>query len=256
MIEIRTPGEIDAMHAAGQVVARSLAAVREHAAPGVSLNELDAVAHAVMKDAGAVPIFLDYHPSWAPTPFTGVICTSVNDAVVHGMPNAQVLQDGDLVSIDCGVSVDGWCGDAAISFSVGTERPEDRRLIDATARALDAGIAAAVVGNRIGDISAAVDAVARQGRWGSLEDHGGHGIGRTMHEEPFVPNQGRARKGLPLRAGLVLAIEPMLIAGGSGRYRHGDDGWTLFSMDGSRAAHVEHTVAITDDGPRVLTALG
>lgn len=182
-----------------------------------------------------------------------MICTSVNDAVSHGIPNGYRLRDGDLVSIDCGAELDGWTGDAAISFTVGTPRPGDLDLIDATQEALDAGIAAAQVGGRIGDISHAIDTVARKAGCGMPADFGGHGIGRRMHEDPHVPNRGRPGRGFPLRHGLVLAIEPMLMAGGHDTYRTDTDGWTLRTTDGSRAAHFEHTVAITDQGPRVLT---
>lgn len=255
MIELRTPAEIDEMREAGRIVARALKAVEEAAAVGVTLTELDAVAKDVIFGAGATSPFLNYHPDWAPTPFPGVICASVNDAVVHGIPTDQRLEDGDLVSIDCGAVLKGWAADSATSFVVGTPRPEDLDLIATTRAALDAGIAAAQVGGRLGDISAAIGRVARKAKVGNLEDHGGHGIGREMHGEPFVPNDGRARKGMELKAGLVLALEPMFIHGGSGRYTYGDDGWTLYSRSRQRAAHVEHTIALTDDGPRILTAL-
>ncbi|GAA4889074.1 type I methionyl aminopeptidase [Streptomyces coeruleoprunus] len=253
MVEIKTDAALDAMREAGRVVARALAAAREAAAVGVSLRELDEAARAVLTAAGARSPFLGYRPSFAPTPFPAVICTSVNDAVVHGIPTAYRLRDGDLVSVDCGAQLDGWTGDAAITFTVGTARPADLRLIDATRRALDAGIAAAVAGNRIGDISHAIGTVARGARCGMPADFGGHGIGRRMHEDPHVPNRGRPGRGFPLRPGLTLAIEPMLMAGGSDDYRTGDDGWTLLTTDGSRAAHIEHTVAVTEDGPRILT---
>ncbi|MET9427553.1 MULTISPECIES: type I methionyl aminopeptidase [unclassified Streptomyces] len=253
MVEIKSDAALDAMREAGRVVAHALAAVREAAGIGVSLRELDEAARAVLDKAGARSPFLGYQPSFAPTPFPAVICTSVNDAVVHGVPTDYRLRDGDLVSVDCGAVLDGWAGDAAISFTVGTPRPADVALIDATRRALDAGIAAAVPGNRIGDIGHAIGAVARAARCGMPADFGGHGIGRTMHEDPHVPNRGRPGRGFPLRHGLVLAIEPMLMAGGGDDYRTGEDGWTLHTTDGSRAAHIEHTVAITDAGPRVLT---
>lgn len=255
MIELRTPGEIDAMREAGRVVARALAAVKEAAGVGSSLLELDQVARDVIFGSGATSPFLNYHPDWAPSPFPGVICASVNDAVVHGIPTEQRLEDGDLVSIDCGAVLNGWAGDAAISFVVGGARQEDLDLIATTTTALDAGIAAAQVGGRLGDISSAIGRVAKKARLGNLEDHGGHGIGRVMHGEPFVPNEGKAGKGLELKAGLVLALEPMFIHGGSGRYVHADDGWTLLTRNGRNAAHVEHTVAITEAGPRILTQL-
>ena len=254
MLELKTPGEIDAMASAGKVVADALAAVRARADVGVRLAELDEVAHAVMREAGATPAFLGYQPGFASTPFPGVICTSVNDAVLHGIPTDYRLADGDLLSVDCGVLLDGWAGDAAITFSVGEARPADVALVETTTEALHAGIAAAVVGGRIGDISAAIGRVARAAGVGLHTDYGGHGVGRAMHESPSVPNDGKAGRGMPLRPGLVIAIEPWFMAGGVDAYRVDDDGWTLRSTDGSRTAHVEHTVAVTDDGPRILTA--
>ncbi|MEU3565532.1 type I methionyl aminopeptidase [Kitasatospora sp. NPDC006786] len=255
MVELKSDAGLAAMREAGRVVAQALAAVREQAAPGVSLLEMDEVARGVLKAAGAASPFLGYRPSFAPVPFPAVICASVNDAVVHGIPNGYRLRDGDLVSIDCGALLDGWAGDSAVSFTVGTARPEDTALIETTRRALEAGIAAAVVGNRTGDIAHAIGTVARAGRYGLLDGYGGHGIGRRMHEDPHVANEGRPGRGYPLRPGLVLAIEPMLLAGGRDDHRTDPDGWTLRTVDGSRAAHVEHTVAITEDGPRILTLL-
>ncbi|MFD0252370.1 type I methionyl aminopeptidase [Streptomyces sp. NPDC127113] len=254
MVELKTDTSIDAMHTAGQVVARALTAARNAAAVGVSLLELDEVAHGVLKEAGAGSPFLGYRPSFAPTPFPAVLCASVNDAIVHGIPDGYRLRDGDLISLDCGATLGGWAGDSAISFVVGTPRPADVALVETAERALAAGIAAAVVGNRIGDISHAIGTVCRAGGYGIMDDFGGHGIGRQMHEDPGVPNEGRPGRGLPLRHGMVIAIEPMLIAGGRDDYHAAADGWTLRTNDGSRAAHVEHTVAITDSGPRVLTA--
>ncbi|GAA2403456.1 type I methionyl aminopeptidase [Streptomyces glaucosporus] len=253
MVEIKTDAALEAMREAGRVVARALAAAQDAAAVGVSLRELDEAARAVLDEAGARSPFLGYRPSFAPTPFPAVICASVNDAIVHGIPGGYRLRDGDLVSIDCGAELDGWTGDAAVSFTVGTPRPADLELVEATRRALDAGIAAATAGNRVGDISHAVGSVVRAAGCGTPRDFGGHGIGRRMHEDPSVPNRGRPGRGFPLRHGLVLAIEPMLIAGGSDAYRTDADGWTLRTVDGSRAAHFEHTVAVTEDGPRVLT---
>ena len=253
MVEIKTDTALESMREAGRVVAHALAAVRAAAAVGVSLRELDEAARAVLTRAGANSPFLGYQPGFAPTPFPAVICTSVNDAIVHGIPDDYRLRDGDLVSIDCGAELDGWTGDAAISFTVGTPRPADLELIAATQRALDAGIAAATVGNRIGDISHAVRTVAQGNGSGMPTDFGGHGIGRRMHEDPHVPNQGRPGRGFPLRHGLALAIEPMLMAGGRDHYRTHPDGWTLRTIDGSRAAHIEHTIAVTEDGPRILT---
>jgi methionyl aminopeptidase len=253
MVEIKTDAALEAMREAGRVVANALAAARAAAGVGVRLRELDEAARDVLAEAGAGSPFLGYRPSFAPSPFPAVICASVNDAVVHGIPGDQRLRDGDLVSVDCGAVLDGWTGDAAISFTVGTPRPADLDLIEATRRALDAGIAAATVGHRIGDISHAISTVAREARCGMPADFGGHGIGRRMHEDPHVPNHGRPGRGYPLRHGLALAIEPMLMSGGRDDYRTDPDGWTLRTTDGTRAAHIEHTIAITDAGPRVLT---
>ena len=255
MVELKTPGEIEAMRAAGRVVAQALAAVREHASVGVRLSELDEVAREVLRSAGASSPFFNYKPRFAPVPFPAVICTSVNDAALHGIPTDYQLADGDLLSVDCGATLDGWTGDSAISFTVGEGREEDERLIKAAYDALAAGIAAAVVGAKIGDISAAIGAVGHAGGYGINTDFGGHGVGHTMHEDPSVPNDGRPGRGLRLRAGLVIAIEPWFLAGGKDEYRVGEDGWTLLSGDGSQAAHVEHTVAVTDQGPLILTAL-
>jgi methionyl aminopeptidase len=253
-VELKTETSIDAMHAAGQVVGRALTAVREAAGVGVRLLELDEVAREVLREAGASSPFLGYRPSFAPTPFPAVICASVNDAIVHGIPTGYRLRDGDLLSVDCGAELDGWVGDSAISFVVGRPRPADLRLIDTAERALAAGIAAAVAGNRVGDIAHAVGSVCRAAGYGIPYGFGGHGVGRRMHEDPDVPNEGRPGRGLPLRPGMVLAIEPMLIASGRDSYHAAPDGWTLRTSDGSRAAHVEHTVAVTEEGPRILTA--
>ncbi|WP_189055619.1 type I methionyl aminopeptidase [Longimycelium tulufanense] len=253
MIELKTPAELETMRAAGRVVAETLAAVHSRAEAGTSLRELDELARSVISDAGAKPSFLNYHPSWAPMPYPGCLCTSVNDAVVHGIPNDYHLTDGDLLSVDCGASIDGLHGDAAISFVVGTADPADHELIECAERALAAGVQAAQVGARLGDIAHAIGSIGRTAGYGLMAAYGGHGIGREMHEAPFVPNEGQPGRGLRLRPGLVLALEPMFLAGGRDEYRTGDDGWTQRTADGSRAAHVEHTVAVTEDGPVVLT---
>jgi methionyl aminopeptidase len=255
VVELKAPAEIEAMRAAGRVVATALAEIRKQAAVGVSLAELDQIARSVLAEHGATSPFLHYQPSFAHTPFPAVICASVNDAALHGIPGPYRLADGDLVSIDFGATLDGWTGDAAVSFTVGTPRPADLQLIDTAERALAAGIAKAVPGGRLGDISAAIGAEARAAGYGLHTDFGGHGVGRTMHESPSVPNDGKAGRGLKLEAGLVIAIEPWFMAGGHDSYRVDPDGWTLRSGDGSRAAHVEHTVAITPAGPQILTAL-
>jgi methionyl aminopeptidase len=254
VVELKTAGEIEAMRAAGKVVADALAAVRDQAAVGVSLTELDQVARDVLAAAGAGSPFLGYQPGFASVPFPAVICTSVNDAALHGIPTGYQLADGDLLSVDCGALLDGWAADAAVSVTVGRARPADTRLIETARKALRAGIDAAVTGARIGDISAAIGAVGRAGGYGINTDFGGHGVGHAMHESPSVPNEGQPGRGLRLQAGLVIAIEPWFMAGGRDAYRLDADGWTLRTGDGSRAVHVEHTIAVTQDGPRVLTA--
>jgi methionyl aminopeptidase len=253
VIELRTPAEIDQMRAAGAFVGRVLEATRDAAAVGVNLLELDALAHDMITAEGAESCYIDYHPSFGASPFGKVICTSVNDAVLHGLPHDYKLMDGDLLSLDFAASVDGWVADSALTISVGTPRAEDPRLISVTAHALEVGIAAAVVGNKIGDISAAIGDVAHAAGLRVNTDFGGHGVGRVMHGDPHIPNDGRARRGLPLRAGLVFAIEPWFLLTTDKIYTD-DDGWTLRSRDGSRGAHFEHTIAVTDDGPIVLSA--
>lgn len=255
MIELKTHTEIDAIAAAGKIVASILLAVRDHAAPGITPRELDELAADLISDAGAKPTFLGYQPRRSAVPYPAVICASVNDAVVHAIPGPTPLENGDLLSIDLAVHLDGWCADSALSMVVGDDPdPADLVLIEATDRALAAGIAAATPGNTLGDVSAAIGKIGRGTPYGMMAHHGGHGIGREMHEAPQVPNEGRPGAGLRLRPGLVIAIEPMLIAGGRDDYICDPDGWTLRTADGSRAAHAEHTVAITPYGPRVLTA--
>src|SRR6218665_515383 len=216
------------MGVGGGLVASVVEATAAAAAVGVNLLELDALAHDMIRAAGAESCYIDYHPSFGASPFGKVICTSVNDAVLHGLPHDYVLRDGDLVSLDFAVSVDGWVADSAVSFVVGTPRDEDLRLIETTERALDAAIAAAVVGNRIGDISASVAAIAHGEGYSINTDFGGHGVGRTMHGDPHVANDGRAGRDLPLKAGLVIAIEPWFLAA-TDEIVTDPDGWTLRS---------------------------
>ena len=252
MIELRTPAEIEAMRPAGRFVGSVLLAVKEATKVGTNLLELDEIAHKMIRDAGAESCYIDYHPSFGGSPFGKVICTSINDAVLHGLPHDYAIQDGDIVSIDFAASVDGWVADSAISYIVGTADPEDLRVIESTEKALEAGIAAAVAGNAIGDISAAIGDVAASYGYSVNLDFGGHGVGREMHGDPHVPNDGRPGRGYRLREGLVIAIEPWFMRTTDEIFTD-DDGWTLRSVDGSRGAHTEHTVAITKDGPLVLT---
>ena len=253
MIELRTPTQIEEMRPAGRFVAEVLTALEAKADVGVNLLELDALAHEMIKDRGAESCYIDYHPSFGASPFGKVLCTSVNDAVLHGLPRDYVLADGDLLSVDFAVSVDGWVSDSALSLVVGTPRQEDLDLIETTDRALHAGIEQARPGNQMGDISHAIGEVARAAGLGVNLQFGGHGVGRTMHGDPHVPNDGRPHRGFKLKPGLVLAIEPWFMHTGDEIYTD-DDGWTLRSADGSRGAHMEHTIAITADGPLVLTA--
>jgi methionyl aminopeptidase len=253
MVELKTSAEIDSMADAGAVVGEALREVVDCAKPGMTTVDLDRVAAEVLARHGASSPFLNYHPRWAPRPFPAVLCVSVNDAVVHGIPNDYVLADGDLVSVDFGATLRGWTGDAARSFIIGTPRPDDAALVAAADAALAAGIAAVRPGNRLGDVGHAISSTVHDAGFGLLADHGGHGIGRTMHEAPDVPNEGRPGRGMTLRPGLVIAIEPMLIGDGTDEYSHDPDGWTLRTASGARAAHSEHTVAVTSDGARILT---
>ncbi|HET9827430.1 MAG TPA: type I methionyl aminopeptidase [Nocardioidaceae bacterium] len=253
MIELRTHAEIEQMKPAGRFVADVLTRLLEVADVGVNLLELDALAHAMIRARGAQSCYIDYHPSFGAMPFGKVLCTSVNDAVLHGLPRDYTLQDGDLLSVDFAAAVDGWVSDSAVSVVVGTAAQQDLDLIDTASRALDAGIAAAQVGARVGDISAAIAAVAHADGLSINTDFGGHGVGRTMHGDPHVPNNGRPGRGYPLKPGLVIAIEPWFLQTTDVLYTD-PDGWTLRSGDGSRGAHMEHTIAITDRGPLVLTA--
>ena len=249
----RSADELDTMAAAGALVAAALSAVQEAGVAGVSTLMLDEIAEAVIRDAGGTPSFLGYHG------YPATICSSVNDRVVHGIPSAaEILSPGDLVSIDCGAIVDGWHGDAAITFGVGTVIPADEALSHATKESMEAGIAAMLPGNRLTDVSHAIEqathaAETRYGRaFGIVDGYGGHGIGRQMHMEPFLPNEGAPGRGPLLAPGSVLAIEPMLTLGTT-KTTILDDQWTVVTLDGSRAAHWEHSVAVTEDGPRILT---
>jgi methionyl aminopeptidase len=253
MIELRTATEIEQMRPAGRFVAEVLTRLAKAAAVGVNLLELDRLAHRMIRERSAESCYIDYHPSFGASPFGKVLCTSVNDAVLHGLPHDYRLRDGDLLSLDFACAVDGWVADSAISLVVGTPRPQDLRLVDTTTRALEAGIAAAQSGNRIGDISAAIAGVARADGYSINTQFGGHGVGRTMHGDPHVANDGQPGRGYLLQPGLVIAIEPWLLETTDAIYTDAD-GWTLRSADGSRGAHMEHTVAITDAGPLVLTA--
>jgi methionyl aminopeptidase len=245
----KTPDQVRAMRRAGLVVAQVLDAVTRASRPGTTPKDLDALAARMIADAGAQPSFLGYHG------YPATICTSVNEVVVHGIPDDRPLRDGDVISVDCGAIVEGWHGDAAVTIGVGALSEPVAELVAACQRSLLAGIATMTVGNRLSDIGAAVQhSVEQSGPYGILTDFTGHGIGRAMHEPPFVPNYRTRRRGPRLDAGVVLAVEPMITLGSS-EVSVDPDGWTVRTDDGSWAAHVEHTIAVTPAGPWVLTAL-
>jgi methionyl aminopeptidase len=248
MITRKSPTEIDHMRRAGRLVGHTLSTLVEAVRPGVTLLELDALAERVIRDGGGTPSFLGYHG------FPATLCLSPNDWIVHGIPNGYVLQEGDILSIDCGAIVAGWHGDAAVTVPVGQVDESAQRLIETTERAMWAGIAQVRAGNRLSDIGHAVERVAAAPGYGVVREYVGHGIGTRMHEEPQVPNYGRPGRGLRLEVGLALAIEPM-VNEGSAETRVLDDNWTVVTSDGSRSAHFEHTVVITPQGPEVLTLL-
>lgn len=252
MVELKTPQEIEKMRVTGAFIAGLLDDLGTRAQVGTNLLDLEHRARQLIQERGAESCYWDYDPSFGRGPFRNVICLSVNDAVLHGLPHDYVLQDGDLLKMDIAVSIGGWVADSARSLIVGTPRAEDERIIEATERALAAGIAAARPGGRLGDISAAIGAVARDYGYPVNTEFGGHGLGRTMHEDPHVANWGRAGKGMKLRPGLTLALEPWL-AQGTDKIVYDPDGWTIRSADGSRTAHSEHTIAITEGEPLVLT---
>ncbi|WP_053720963.1 type I methionyl aminopeptidase [Saccharothrix sp. NRRL B-16348] len=252
MIELKSPAEIERMHVAGRFVAEVLTEVGRLADVGVNLMDLEHHVRGMIERRGAVSCYWDYSPSFGRGPFRNVICLSVNDAVLHGLPHDYTLRDGDVLSADLAVGIDGWVADSARTIVVGTAAEEDLRIIRATEEALEAAIEAARPGNRIGDISAAIWAVARDYGYPVNTEFGGHGIGRTMHEDIHVSNKGRAGRGLELRPGLTLALEPWF-ARTTDRIVYDPDGWTIRSADGSRTAHSEHTIAVTEDAPLVLT---
>ena len=256
MIELKTPQEIEAMKPAGHFVGSILKELRAQTGVGTNLLDIDDyVRRRIERRKGAESCYVDYAPDFGTGPFKHYICISVNDAVLHGVPYDYDLKDGDLVSLDLAISVDGWVGDSAISFVVGKDKdPEDLRLIKCTEDALAAGIAQAQPGNRLGDISSAIGDVAHEQGYTVNLEFGGHGVGHVMHGDPHVANDGKAHHGYKLRPGLVIAIEPWFMKTTDEIYQDPKDGWTLRSADGSRGAHTEHTIAITENGPVILTA--
>ncbi|MFC3688393.1 type I methionyl aminopeptidase [Aquipuribacter hungaricus] len=253
MIEILTPAELVRARAAGALVGDILRTLRERSEAGTNLLDLDAWTREMIDGAGAVSCYVDYAPSFGRGPFGHHVCTSVDDAVLHGLPHDRVLRDGDLLTLDLAVSLDGVVADSAVSFVVGGQASaEDAAMISATERALAAAIAAARPGARVGDLSHAIGTVLREAGYPVSTQFGGHGVGSTMHQDPHVANDGRPGRGYELRPGLLLALEPWVMAD-TDRLVTDADGWTLRSATGCRTAHSEHTVAITADGAEVLT---
>lgn len=248
MVVLKSLAEIEKIARAGALVAKLLEEIEVLVRPGITTGELDAIAEAMILKAGAKPAFKGYRG------FTATLCTSVNEEVVHGIPGARSLEEGDILSIDCGAIIEGYFGDAARTFPVGQVSSEAQRLIDVTAESLNRAIQEMVVENRLHDISWAVQEYAERHGYSVVRDFVGHGIGRNLHEEPPVPNFGRKNTGMKLETGLVLAIEPMINAGGS-EVKILDDGWTAVTKDGKISAHFEDTIAVTEDGPQVLTRI-
>jgi methionyl aminopeptidase len=254
VIELFGPADLRRAQASGAFIGGVLRRLRESTEVGTNLLDIDEQVAGMIAEAGAVSSYVDYAPSFGRGPFGHVICTSVNDAVLHGLPHDYTLRDGDLLTLDFAASLDGIVTDAAVSFIVGSPRDEqDTRMIDVTRRALEAGIAAAEVGAHVGDISHAVGTTLAGAGYPVNTEFGGHGVGSTMHQDPHVPNAGEPGRGYRLRPGLLLAIEPWVMAD-TATLMMDPDGWTLRSATGARTAHCEHTVAITADGPVVLTA--
>lgn len=246
-IILKSPGEIEAMKAACVLSSQVLREVGAHCKPGVTTLELDEIAETFIREHGGVPAFKGYGG------FPGSICASINDQIVHGIPSKKaVLKDGDIISIDTGAIVDGWVGDNAWTYAVGSVSPENKRLLEVGEKCMWTGLAAARAGNRMGDLGHAIQAVAEAAGYGVVREYVGHGIGRDMHEEPNVPNYGHRHRGIKLEVGMVLAVEPMINAG-THRVRPMSDGWLVCTRDGKPSVHFEKTVAITEEGPLILT---
>lgn len=252
MITLKNPAEIERMRVSGRVVAEVLQILREQIRPGVTTGQLNAIAEAESKKRRARTVFKNYPHPRGMRPFPGAICTSVNEEVVHGIPGSRILREGDIISIDFGVIVDGFAGDAAITVAVGEVDPQVERLLRVTEAALLRGIEQALAGNRLGHISSAIQAYVEEAGFSVVRDYVGHGIGRNMHEDPPVPNYGKAERGPTLQRGMTLAIEPMVNMGTYGVCTKGDE-WTVVTRDGKHSAHFEHSIAIGDHGPEILT---
>ena len=254
MIKLKTPEEIKLMRIAGRVTAEVLDIMREAVRPGISTGELDRLAEEHIRRNNGIPAFKNYKPSFNMTPFPGTICASVNEEVVHGIPDfSRILQEGDIISVDVGAYVNGYCGDAACTYPVGQISEKRRKLLEVTETSLNRAISQAISGNTLGDIGHAVEGYVKPLGFGVVRDYTGHGIGRKMHEAPQIPNYGKAGHGMTLKTGMTIAIEPMIMSGRED-VKTGANGWTVSTADGSDAAHFERSIVILDDGPEILTA--
>ncbi len=255
MVQLKTPTEIKGLRAAGRIVAEAFAMLGERVRPDVSLRTLDQQVTDYLARAGAQPLYKGYRgrPPSHP-PFPGVICASVNNEICHGLPDDRVLKDGDIVGIDIGLKYKGWCGDSCVTYPVGQIAPEAARLLEAAQAAMRQGIAAAQAGRSLSDVGAAIQAFAEAQGYNVVYDWGGHGIGRSLHEDPSVPHRGPGGQGVKLRPGMVFTVEPMINAGGP-EWRLLRDGWTVVTRDGALSAQFEHTIAITPNGPEILSTV-
>ncbi|MDD4170931.1 MAG: type I methionyl aminopeptidase [Syntrophomonas sp.] len=254
MINLKTPGEIKKMRVSGQAVAQVLQILKQEIRPGITTGQLNSIAEEEAKKRNAIAVFKNYPHPRGMRPFPGAICASINEEVVHGIPGKRKLQEGDIISIDFGVIVDGFAGDAAITVAVGEVKPEIMQLIRVTEEALMKGIEQAQAGNRLGAVSHTVQTYAENAGFSVVRDYVGHGIGRKMHEDPPVPNYGKAERGPALQVGMALAIEPMVNLGTYSVYTKGDE-WTVVTRDGKHSAHFEHTIVVGEQGPEILTLI-
>jgi len=252
MIFLKTEDEIKLLKASNQLVGKTLAELASHIAPGVTTSQLDKVAETFIRDNGAEPTFKGF-PNLKGEPYPASICTSINEVVVHGIPNNQALREGDIISIDCGVKMNGFCGDSAYTFAVGEINSEKQQLLDITKKALYEGIGVSRVGNRVGDIGYAIQTLCEINSYGVVREFTGHGIGKSMHEDPYVPNFGSKGSREQLISGLCIAIEPMITLGNR-HIKMLNDGWTVVTKDNKPAAHFEHTIVITQSGPQILSS--
>ena len=254
MIKIKKPEEIELMRVAGRVTAEVLDIMREAVRPGITTGELDRLAEEHIRKNGGIPAFKNYKPMSDMTPFPGTICASINDEIIHGIPDFnRILEEGDIISVDVGACINGWFGDAACTYPVGEISNEKKKLLEVTEDSLNRAIASALNGNTLGDIGYAVESFVKPLGFGIVRDYTGHGIGRKMHEAPQIPNYGKARQGMTLKSGMTIAIEPMIMSGREDVKVDSKNGWTVSTVDGSDAAHFERSIVILDEGPEILT---